>query len=204
MAPGDWVVLEQPALRQRKQGIVVIDAGHGGKDTGALSKSNGYEEKRLTLATALQVRAFLEEMGYETLLTREQDTFVSLSHRAEFANTHRAALFVSIHFNFAPNAEAEGVEVFYYKDESKKRLSDSKRLGEAVMARVVRHTGASRRAVKPGNLAVIRETTMPAVLVEGGFLSNPVEREKVKDIAYRKYLAWGIAKGIDHYLQSAK
>jgi N-acetylmuramoyl-L-alanine amidase len=190
-----------------KKSIVVIDAGHGGKDTGALSAKHKYEEKTLTLMTARLVKDYLEEMDYKVILTRTKDASVSLEKRAELANSLDAALFVSIHYNFASNETAHGIEIFYYKDDknpASSRLLQSKRLGEEVLATIVKHTGASPRGIKKANFAVIRETKMPAILIEGGFLSNPSERERLKEGAYQKFLAWGIARGIDGYLVKRK
>jgi N-acetylmuramoyl-L-alanine amidase len=108
-----------------------------------------------------------------------------------------------VHFNSAPNPKADGIEVFYYKSEQDKgRSASSKALAQAVLKRVLDTTKANSRGVKHGNLAVVRETKMPAILVEGGFLTNEKEAEKIKDPAYHKKLAWGIAQGVRDYLES--
>lgn len=188
-----------------KQETVVIDAGHGGKDSGAVSKLQKYEEKKLTLSTAFMIRNYLRQLGYQAILTRGQDTFVPLSTRADIANTTNVDLFVSIHYNYSPNKEAQGVEVYYYKGQNNStsdRIALSKRLGQAVLKKIVRQTKASSRGVKQGNFAVIRETKMPAILIEAGFLSNPEEREKLRDPQYLQKIAKGIAKGIDSYFES--
>jgi len=184
----------------KKSAKVVLDAGHGGKDPGAHSKKEHYEEKQLTLVTTKLVQKYLEEMGYHVLLTRENDSFLELSARAEKANSAKADLFVSIHYNFCEAKEVEGIEIFYYQDaKNPGRVTASKKLGREVLSRIVKHTGAESRGVKPGNLAVVRETTMPAILIEGGFLSHAKERVKIQDSDYRCYLAWAIARGIDAY-----
>lgn len=183
--------------------LIVIDAGHGGKDTGARSVKNGYEEKSLTLKTAQVVKTYLENLGYNVALTRTDDAFVELGKRAEMANELKADLFVSIHYNYSENSSAEGIEIFYFQDDKNpfsQRLVASKKLGEEMLRRIVKHTGASPRGVKRANFAVIRETKMPAILIEGGFLSNGHEREKIKEEHYRCYLAFSIARAIDHYL----
>jgi N-acetylmuramoyl-L-alanine amidase len=184
---------------------IVLDAGHGGKDTGALSAKKGYEEKERTLLTARIVKNYLEELGYRVTLTRTDDAFVSLPKRAEIANNLKANLFVSLHYNYCENSEAHGIEIFYYKDEKNPfspRILASKRLGEEVLARITKHTGAYARGVKKANFAVIRETTMPAILIEGGFLSNPDELHKIKEESYLCYLGWAIARGVESYLES--
>ena len=179
--------------------LIVIDAGHGGHDTGTMSTSSNYVEKQLALDTALQLRHFLEEMGYKTKMTRTTDLFVPLSERAKFANEAKANLFVSVHYNHCPSHEPHGIDIFTYKDVTP-RIRESTKLAGQVSTHIVKYTGMHSRGVKQGNLAVVRETTMPAILVEAGFLSNPREREKLKDPSHRKAIAWGIAKGIDHYL----
>lgn len=183
---------------------VVLDAGHGGEDFGAHSKKNHYEEKKLTLTTTKMVQNYLEQMGYKVILTRSYDTFVALEKRAEIANKANADIFVSIHYNHAPSQEAEGIEIYYYRDEKNPeapRLVESKKLADRVLKRIVQHTEASSRGVRKANFVVIRKAAMPAILVEGGFLSNPGERKRILELAYRRYLAYGIAAGINHYLE---
>jgi N-acetylmuramoyl-L-alanine amidase len=183
---------------------IVIDAGHGGKDLGALSKTTPpAQEKNLNLTTALMLNSFLQKMGYQTILTRGDDFFVPLDLRSNIANSNHAALFVSVHYNSAPSLNAEGVEVFYFdSQENKKRTEESKILANKVLDRVVESTECKSRGVKHGNFAVIRETTMPAVLIEGGFVTNQNEMSKLKSPGYLKTLAGGIALGINDFLKS--
>lgn len=185
-----------------KRPLIVIDPGHGGEDAGTKSLTKPfYQEKSLTLATSRMVRDFLKQMGYETQMTRNEDLFIPLSNRATIANDANSTLFVSVHYNSAPSAEAHGIEVFFYQsDENTARTKSSKNLAGLILDEVLQSTQAKSRGVKKGNFAVIRETTMPAVLVEGGFLTNQEELTKIKDPAYVKRLAYGIARGIDRYL----
>ena len=135
-------------------------------------------------------------------MTRKDDTFITLDERANFANQIKPRLFVSVHYNSAPSADAEGIEVFYYRsEEDKGRTDQSKKLAHAILNRVIANTQAKSRGVKHGNLAVIRETNMPAVLIEGGFMTNDKEMDKIKDPAYIKQIAWGIAKGVDDWIK---
>ena len=144
-------------------------------------------------------------MGYQTAMTRKDDTFVSLDGRAQFANGLKPVLFVSIHFNSAPAVKAEGVEVFYYRsDQNKERSAISKLLAENILNKIISNTDAKSRGVKHGNLAVIRKTTMPAVLVEGGFLTNETEYQKLKDVSYIRRLMWGIAQGIQTFTNNSQ
>lgn len=180
---------------------IVIDPGHGGHDIGTQSISKPrYLEKSLNLVTAKFVKDFLHQLGYQVLMTREDDKFVSLDKRAKLANDHNPVIFVSIHYNSAPSAEAEGVEVFFYQSkEDKERTIKSKRLAQFVLKNIIGETKAKSRGVKHGNFLVIRQTTMPAILVEGGFVTNEEEMQKLKDPTYLKRLAWGIVRGIEEY-----
>ncbi len=192
-----------PPVLTLRRGLIVLDAGHGGKDQGAISpfKPN-YMEKSLTLVTTRLVKGYLEQMGYQIYMVRNADIAVPLKERAVIANKQKPLIFVSLHFNSAQNEEAEGIEVFYYKSEDNKgRTMSSKALAQSVLNKVLVETEAKSRGVKHGNLAVVRETNMPSILVEGGFLTNPSEMGKIKDPAYLKKLAWGVTQGIDNYLQ---
>lgn len=185
-----------------EKGVVVLDAGHGGEDFGTHSVGQPiYQEKYLNLSTTQLVKSFLQQFGYKVIMTRTDDTFIPLDQRALFANEQNPRLFVSIHYNSAPSADAEGIEVFYYReDDDKSRVSQSKALAQSILNRTLENTNAKSRGVKHGNYAVIRKTTMPAVLIEGGFLTNKEEMEKIKDGAYMKSLALGIAQGIQDYI----
>jgi len=186
--------------------LIVIDAGHGGKDLGAQSiEKPKHSEKNLTLSTAYMLSRYLQQMGYRTILTRDEDTFVPLKKRAEFANDHGCTLFVSVHYNAATNREAHGVEVYYYdSDKNKKRTEASKQVASVVLDSVIGSTEAKSRGIKHGNFAVIRETTMPAILVEGGFLTNQKEIKKIREAEYMQKVALGIAKGVHGYLKKMR
>ncbi|MBS0626328.1 MAG: N-acetylmuramoyl-L-alanine amidase [Verrucomicrobia bacterium] len=184
---------------------IVIDVGHGGTDRGARAKNPFCEEKRVCLQTARLVKKYLDQLGYHVVMTRTTDVFVPLPRRVEIADQSRASLFVSIHYNSARNPTAQGIEVFYNESKDQKfKTSASKKLAESILTRVIRRTSAVSRGVKKGNYYVIREPTMPAVLVEGGFISNPSERGNLKDFEYIDKLARGIADGVDHYFKAKK
>lgn len=184
------------------QDIIVIDPGHGGKDTGAKSLGSPvYLEKRLTFVTSQYLKKALELLGYRPLLTRSSDHSLSLGERVEFAKARNADIFVSIHFNSAPNTDAKGIEVYYFQSSDKySRTKASKELANDILKRSIDFTGARSRKVKHGDYFVIREITLPSVLVEGGFLTNAEEMELLKKPSYLKKLAVGIARGIDDYL----
>lgn len=182
--------------------VVMLDAGHGGEDFGTHSLGNPkYQEKFLNLSTTLLVKNFLQQFGFEVMMTRTDDTFISLEERSILANKMKPKIFVSIHFNSAPSEDAEGIEVFYYRnDDNKIRVSKSKALAQFILDKTIQNTEAKSRGVKHGNYSVIRETQIPAVLIEGGFLTSTSEMEKIKNGNYLKSLALGIAQGIQEYL----
>lgn len=189
-------------FKPHEKGLIVIDPGHGGKDFGTYSrKTPRYQEKHLNLSTAFMLRNFLNQLGYDVVLTRESDHFVALDKRAEFANEQNPRLFISLHYNSAPNKEAEGIEIYYYRSQSDwTRSSSSRKLAQAINKGIIKNAEAKSRGVKHGDLAVIRLTNMPAVLIEGGFLTNENELSKIKTASYLKKIAWGIALGINDYL----
>lgn len=198
--------LEQASLRAEAHNptllhpLIILDAGHGGTDEG--TKVNVLKEKRLTLLTVLMTKKYLEQMGYRVILTRGRDVFLSLPKRVAIANKSKATLFVSVHFNSAPSADAQGIEIFYFDSKQVWRTRASRRLAHCLLHRMLDQTEASSRGVKSGNYHVIRETQMPAVIVEAGFITNVKERQKLKDRAYLERISMGIAQGIDKYIKT--
>lgn len=179
---------------------IFIDPGHGGKDEGAKSTTGPKcFEKSFNLTTALHLERYLREAGYDTVVTRGDDTFVPLKIRSSFANCNRADLFVSVHYNASESPKAEGLEVYYFES-GDQREQKSKKLAQLVMNRLVAGTKSKGRGVKAGNLAVLREAKMPAILVEGGFMTNANELNKIKDPEYMRKVAQSIAQGVKDYL----
>lgn len=173
---------------------VVIDPGHGGSDPGALW--NGTEEKDLNLAVARKVRALLEEEeGIQVLMTREEDAFVALYDRAEFANEKEADLFLSIHANASENNhDYEGIMTFYHKDDRR-----GKELAELVQSAVLKETDGKDRGSREEDYVVIRETKAPACLLEMGFMTTQPELDRLRDPDYQDRIAAGIVQGILTY-----
>lgn len=168
---------------------VVIDAGHGGHDRGGVP-GDRYPEKVYTLDVSRRLEARLRQMGYRTVMTRRGDYFVPLDQRCYIANSQGNAVFVSVHFNSAPREGANGIETYYYS-----RRSGS--LASAVHRSVVRAVPTEDRRVRSRGFYVIRNTRIPAILVECGFLTNRAEgRLIVGSGGYRQRLADAIARGI--------
>lgn len=158
-----------------------------------------YYEKDIALSVAHKVRENLEANGIKVLMTRTGDTYPELDARPALANAYGAVIFVSIHLNSttADVTAAHGIEVFYSEHNNDNYLNlSSKQLASFVLDRVIDSTNAKSRGVKTGNLLVNRECMMPSALIEIGFMSNPVELEKMASNWYQDQLAAGISQGI--------
>ncbi len=166
---------------------VVIDAGHGGKDGGSVW--NGLVEKKLCLDVAKRVETALKASGLKTVMTRRTDTFVDLSQRARIANRVPASVFVSIHFNGSRKTIISGGEVYY-------RSSRGKLLASAINRSIKGRVAGGTRGIFYAGFKVLRETQMPAVLVECGYLSNKREALRCADPAHRQKLAEAIVSGL--------
>lgn len=200
---------------------VVLDPGHGGHDSGSIVGT--IVEKDLTLDVAQRVDRLLRANGIATLMTRHDDTFVSLERRAWAANRVRNSIFVSIHFNEGERPVASGIET-YYADRQLRMLSGliswipfispwvssdspdsgSQSLAAFIQQALVKQTGGLDRGIKNRQFFVIAHVTHPAVLVEGGFLSSNEEMVKLASADYREHLATAITDGIMHYRDAQK
>lgn len=194
-------VFSRPSFPPPK--TIVLDAGHGGKDNGCEHTEEVCCEKELTLKTVYLAKEHLEKLGYHVVLTRTHDVFLSLDERAAIANEKKGALFVSVHFNAATNKKAKGIEVYHCKSETNaERTNNSKHLAKMILDKTIASTEASSRGVKTADFRVIKNTKMPAALIEGGFLTHPSEGDRCKDPIYLNALAWGIARGVDDYFRT--
>lgn len=189
---GGWSLLHH---QEEDDGVflVVLDPGHGGNDPGAVVGEA--LEKDINLNVALLVREQLaEQEGIVVLMTRDQDVYPSLTDRADFANQEQADLFVSIHANSLEDESYAGIFTFYHPDKRSSRAP-----AESIQKAVSAATGGIDRGVRSEDYAVLRETEMPAVLVETGFMTCPEELTLLLDEDYQKLLAQGIAQGILDY-----
>ena len=158
-----------------------------------------YKEKDIALSVAKKVQSKLEANGVKVLMTRSGDTYPSLDERPELANSRGAVIFMSIHLN-STSAEvtaANGIEIYYSEQNNGDAYGiTSKEMAELVLKSTTKSTGAKSRGVKSGNLLVTRKSTMPANLIEIGFMNNPRELEKLVTDSYQDRIAAGIADGI--------
>lgn len=172
----------------RPSTVVVVDAGHGGFDRGGIPGQR-VAEKTMTLDVALRLRQVLQASGYRVVMTRDSDVFVPLGTRVAIANSYRNGIFVCIHFNATSRSGANGIETYFYS-------SQSLPLASAIHYYVAGGAPSENRGVRRRGYFVLRRTTIPSVLVECGFLTNPTEAQYAQNASYRQKLAEEIARGI--------
>ena len=174
--------------------VVVIDPGHGGIDRGGIP-GQSLAEKVFTLDTGKRLARMLRSNGdIKVVMTRDNDTFVSLTERTNIANQYRGrdAVFVSIHYNSALREGAYGIETYY----NNKRAY---RLAALVHPRVIQAMNSIDRGIRQRGYRVLRKNLLPAILVECGFLTNRAEGERASDSSYRQRVARAIASAILRY-----
>jgi N-acetylmuramoyl-L-alanine amidase len=194
---------------------VVLDPGHGGYDNGAMGIWGA--EKNYALDVAFRAKALLEAQGLRVYMTRTADEFIPLEDRVRFANMHPTALFVAIHFN-SGDAAANGIETYtlaprgvpsmaaqgpllsdMVANPGNVRDSENMALACAMHASLIYHSRLYDRGIKRARFVVIRDITIPGVLIEGGFLSNPSDAQLIATEQYREQEAECIAIGIRNY-----
>lgn len=197
-------------LPAHEVGRIAIDPGHGGRDSGASGRSA--KEKDLCLQVALKLKKLLTGVGYEVMMTRSDDRFVTLPNRSKAATAWGADVFVSVHMNSADDRSVTGIETFVAtpkgapatyrtRPESDAVTGNqfdrlSARLGYEVQRHLVAAVKAKDRGVKHFRWSVLAAAGSPAVLVELGFLSTPAEEARLRDPAHQQRLAVGIANGV--------
>jgi len=198
-APMDAAAGEMPLSRK----IIVVDAGHGAWDPGMVSGK--VEEKDINLSIAKKLQVFLDQDGATVIVTRLDDSDLAKSKKGDMqarrliANTSSADIFVSIHQNSYNNASVKGFQAFYFNESD-----NSKKLAECIQ-------NSLKEFVNPGNKLtsranknyyVLKQTEMPAVLVECGFLTNYSDRTNLSSDEYQEKIAWGIYMGIVEYFST--
>jgi N-acetylmuramoyl-L-alanine amidase len=200
--------------------VVVLDPGHGGDDNGTRSVLGNYTEKELNLDWAVRARELLMAKGYEVFLTRSNDSAVGLWDRVALAGRDRADVFVSLHFNSAGTKQGEaGLETYCltpmgapsslvrgFADEVGQSFPNNQYdplnllLATSVHRSLLQVNGCLDRGVRRARFpAVLRGQECPAVLIEGGYLSNPREARLIADPAYRQKLAEGVVRGLEDF-----
>jgi len=185
------LVVEIPEQSLRAH-VVAIDAGHGGRDMGATGPT-GLLEKEVVLDISQRVRELLVQAGIRVVVTREIDTFVELADRPRIARQQGASVFVSIHANASTRSASNGSETYYLYPQSQV-------LAQMVQDELGRIAGLANRGTKTANFLVLRESDVPAVLVEVAYLSNLDEEARLRATAFRQRLAEAIARGVQRFL----
>ena len=213
-----WELPKDPVRR------IVLDPGHGGKDTGKVNGPYKYTEKAATLDTAARLKILLEKQGFEVVFTRTKDVFVDLDDRPALAANAKADLFISLHYNAGPagDSSSDGIETYCLTPAGQKSTNAGKAksttgvepgnrfdtanmaLGWGIQRRLVKSTGADDRGVRRARFAVLRTLTCPGVLIEGGFMSSRKEGALIADAAYRQKIAEAVAAGIVDYVVRAR
>lgn len=204
-----------PLKKKIKIPIVIIDAGHGGDDYGTTSDL-GILEKDVTLDVAHRTEKYLKQMGFEVRMTRTEDKFIRLSDRVRFSENHQGDLFLSIHANAAPNKKATGFETFFHSPNKEakgiekygglftylslsSKQKKSLKLAKLVQSELSKATQAENRGIKMAKFHVLRNSSVPAVLVEAGFLSNEGEAKLLNTSDYRNKIARALAQSVRRY-----
>lgn len=179
-------------------GRICIDPGHGGSDPGAVN--GALAEKDVVLDVGLRLKKLLLNAGYEVIMTRENDAYLTPRQKAGVGNRAKADIFVSLHCNSAASEQANGTEVLVYDD-----IGEAYRLGECLQRYLIGALGLRDRGVKlRPDLIVLNSTKMPAALAEIAFISNANEKLMLARPSFRAKAAEAIFKGIQDYLGGVK
>lgn len=189
-APAPTPADDLPRVPVSRQ-IVVVDPGHGGRDPGAVG-IGGLREKDVVLDISQQVSSLLEQQGIQTILTRSDDREIDLAPRVNLAERANADLFVSIHAN-AATRNANGAETFYYQS--------GYQLAQSIQRSIIEETDMIDRGVKQARFFVLTRTSMPAALVEVGFVTGTEDAARLQTASFRNVMAEAIAQGILRYIQ---
>ncbi len=196
-----FITKSLPMLVLLGQGkTVVIDPGHGNIDKGAIHEESGVAESPLNLAVALQLKQMLKKQKINVVLTREEETMEKgsnreeLQRRMELVTKSKADILISVHANKFPDPQYFGAQCFYYPQKS-----ESKQLALLIQDELKHMDPENTREALPQDLYMLRESPIPSVLVEMGFLSNPKDRERLQEPSYQNKIARCIEKGILRY-----
>lgn len=189
--------------------VIIIDAGHGGMDGGAVGDSTGVLEKNINLSIAKKLKGYIEQQGDTCIMIREVDEGLyseegtirqkyheNLRNRKEIIKENKADLFISIHLNHFTQAQYSGAQVFYLKGDE-----NSRRFGKAIQEELIKVLGKdNKRVEKPADsYYILKDNKVPSIIVECGFLSNPEEEKLLNNSEYQNKIAWAIYSGIVRY-----
>lgn len=195
--PNNPPVITPPSTDKLEDIVVIIDPGHGGTDSGATGY--GMKEKDIVLDVSQRMKKYFLATPIQAKLTRENDTFISLSNRVSFAKKNGGDIFVSVHAN-ALNGSANGTETFYYTAAKNPFATESKALAKYLQARMLDAWGLKDRGAKYGNYHVLRENAMPAALTEMGFIDSAKDSPYIKSSTRREQIAKAMFLGtLDYY-----
>ncbi len=184
---------EVPQANKALGAKVVVDAGHGGYDPGAIYDDR--QEKDITLQISRKIKQYLEEAGVEVYMTRSEDRFVALAERVEVSNTIEPDAFVSVHANALPtNPRMEGLQTYYFHGKSKA-------LASAVHQQLLDDVKMPDQRIRTAGFWVVKHTKEPSILIETGFMTCPKERRRLVDDNYQTDIAKAIARGLVKYLE---
>ena len=235
----DTAYVASKVAKPSKSYTIVVDAGHGGKDSGALGGSRKYMEKVIALKIAKRVRYHLRKLGFNVLMTRSRDKYITLGGRTRYANKHKADAFISIHANAAVKSKAKrarGIETYFLQTSRNARSErvaarensvvkkEKNKLTKDVMLKLItgpkielsnkmaidvqkrmltdiqkRYKHVKDNGVRPAPFWVLVGAQMPSILVEVGYITNPVEKKRLFNSRYQDTIARGIAEGISTY-----
>jgi N-acetylmuramoyl-L-alanine amidase len=206
-----------PPAGSRKPFRIVIDPGHGGKDSGATNVALNLQEKNLTLDVGKRLAILLRQSGHEVILTRSTDVAVSLSDRSKFANQVKADLFLSLHFNAGPTNKAKGIETYWLTPGGQHSTKDTANAGSTaqlpgnafdalninlafeIQSALIASLGSTDRGTRRARWVVLKDLKCPGVLIESAFLSDVSEARIYTQEAARQRLAQTIAAGVAAY-----
>jgi N-acetylmuramoyl-L-alanine amidase len=210
-----------PRPAAKKVATICLDPGHGGRDTGnRAGRFFPRYEKTYTLALALELQRQLQAAGFRVILTRDRDVYPELAARPDLANRRGADLFISLHFNSSPSeaSTVQGAETYCITPVGAASSNDAEGVGTGsgpcaanrvedrslllayqVQRSLVRSLGSDDREVRRARFEVLRTAEMPAILIEGGYMSHPVESRKIFDAHWRSQMAGAIVRAIQNY-----
>lgn len=176
---------------------IVIDAGHGGRDVGAIGATETLE-KDVTFLTAQELKKELTMLGADVRLTRPRDDFIPLNSRISYSNNFKTDVFISLHYNSVPGLpNVTGIESYYFQD-------NNQDLASLIQKGLINATQSDDRGTSFGDYLVLRQNMKSAILIELGFISNQAEESRLQTTMYQKQLVSGIIQGLGAYFANYK